>query len=204
MVFLVKVRNMIRAGSLVAIVVGLAIGLSCAPAGAQHFSFSVGSHHGHHGHHHHHHGWHGHYHWYHPHYDHVYVYPQPRVTYVQPATVLPYQPTVTAAPTPATPTATVQIWNSAGQRVPVVFLANSRNVTLSDGQSHTLYGAGAQTIEFDRGGGYGTARYELAAGEYEFTLTSRGWDLAKKSDGAAVSSRPEVPKNSLPASGLVR
>jgi hypothetical protein len=188
-----KVANMIRFGWLVALV----IGLLSEPVQAQHFSFSVGSHHGHYGHHHHHHDWSWHY--CRPYYDPIYVYPAPRVTYVQP-TVVPYQPVV-QTPTPA---ATVQIWNAAGQRLPVAFLANARSVTLSDGQSHTLYGADKQTIEFDRGGGYGTARYELAAGEYEFLLTSRGWDLVARTGSTATASRPSVPQNTLPAGTAVR
>jgi hypothetical protein len=176
---------------------------------AQSFSFSIGGYPHCHGHHHH--CW-GSPYWYGPHVDYVYLYPppRPRVTYVQP--VQPYQarvePTIpyAASSTPAAglsqPPAsqTLQIWNSAAQRSSVAFLANSQNMTLADGQSHTFYGGGTRTIEFDRGGSYGTARYELASGQHEFVLTSRGWDLVPKSDRPApIALQPIVPKNSLPA-----
>lgn len=41
--------------------------------------------------------------------------------------------------------------------------------------------AGQQwTVDFDRGGGNGTAQYELTSGWYEFTPTAKGWELYKK------------------------
>jgi len=35
-------------------------------------------------------------------------------------------------------------------------------------------------IEFDRGGGYGSARYGMTDGQYKFALTSNGWELYHK------------------------
>ena len=36
------------------------------------------------------------------------------------------------------------------------------------------------SIEFDRGGNFGMARYQLSEGYYFFSLTERGWELFKK------------------------
>jgi hypothetical protein len=38
----------------------------------------------------------------------------------------------------------------------------------------------ARLIEFDRGGGFGQARYTLTEGTYAFTLGDRGWDLVQQ------------------------
>lgn len=44
----------------------------------------------------------------------------------------------------------------------------------------TLPGTTTWTIEFDRGNGFGTARYTLSEGYYYFKSTERGWELYKK------------------------
>jgi hypothetical protein len=35
-------------------------------------------------------------------------------------------------------------------------------------------------VSFDRGGKYGTARYTVTDGTYQFVLTDKGWDLVRK------------------------
>lgn len=183
-------------------------------AAAQGFSFSIGHGHGHH----HHHGWHHHHHcwddpfWCGPHFDYVYVAPPPvvrrEIRYVQPVErvvetrveVPRMNSSVTAAAS-----SNLQIWNACGRRVPVGFLADGQSVSLSDGQSHTFYGAGARTIEFDRGGDYGTARVELTGGQYEFLVTSRGWDLVPRGDPAGnVAQKASAPRNALPGGSTSR
>jgi len=184
-------------------------------AQAQSFSFSIG-----HGHDHHHHGW---YHdhcwhdpfWYGPHFDYVYVAPPPvvrrEIRYVQPieettveTRVLPPRVSGTSrAATPATAKSTaeapLQIWNSSGRRSSVAFLADGQQLALSDGQSHTFYGGGTRTIEFDRGGDFGTGRVLLTEGQYEFVVTNRGWDLVRRGEAAgSIATRPITPKNELP------
>jgi hypothetical protein len=192
----------------VSIVVLLALAPSAA--WAQHWSFSIG--HGHH----HHHGWHD-YHchdpfWCGPHYDYLYVAPPPlvrrEIRYVEPVQettvetrVLP--PKVTArqpAATTATAKAPLQIWNSAGRQASVAFLVDGQEVSLSDGQSHTFYGGGSRTIEFDRGGNFGTGRVVVNQGQYEFVVGDRGWDLVRRGVGGdSIATRPITPKNELPA-----
>jgi hypothetical protein len=186
-----------------------AVGVCSLPnwAAAQGFSFSIG--HGHH----HHHGWHHHHHcwddpfWCGPHFDYVYMAPPPvvrrEIRYVQPVERVVETrveaPRVSSTVTVAS--SNLQIWNACGRRVPVGFLADGQPVSLSDGQSHTFYGGGARTIEFDRGGDYGTARVELTGGQYEFVVTSRGWDLVQRGDAAGnVAQKASAPRNALPGS----
>lgn len=196
--------------------VGAALcGLSSV-AQAQSFSFSVG--HGHH-----HHGCYD-YHcydpfWYGPHFDYVYVAPPPvvrrEIRYVQPieettveTRVLPPRVSTTSrAATSATAKSTVeaplQIWNSAGRRSSVAFLVDGQEVALSDGQSHTFYGGGSRTIEYDRGGSFGTGRVVVTEGQYEFVVANRGWDLVRRGIGAdSVAARPITPRNELPEGEL--
>jgi hypothetical protein len=187
-------------------------------ADAQHFSFSLG--HGHH-----HHGWNHGYHYDHcwhdpwywgPHVDYVYVPPpRPRVVYVQPperevrvesAPLAMNEPKWSAVPAskPAS-SSTLQIWNASGQRLPVSFLVDSKEIELSDGQSHSLRGDKQRVVEFDRGGTYGTARYAITDGQYEFVITDRGWDLVrKKSIEGGISLKPIVKKNTLPGESVTR
>jgi hypothetical protein len=173
---------------------------------AQHLSISFGHHHGWH---HHHHCWDP---WFWgPHYDLVYVVPppRPRVVYVEPA-VKNLRPDAPRTSAPSSWNAanaerpaeyrTLQIWNGAGRKIPVAFLVNAQQVELADGQSHSFHGGGTRVVEFDRGGNFGTARYELTGGQYEFIITSRGWDLVPKADSTTpISLRPIVRKNALPA-----
>ena len=195
------------------------LGLVPSIAQAQQFSFSIGN-----GHDHHHHGW---YHdhcwhdpyWYGPHFDYVYVAPPPvvrrEIRYVQPieettveTRVLPPRVSstsraATAATAKSTAEAPLQIWNSAGRRSSVAFLVDGQEVALSDGQSHTFYGSGSRTIEYDRGGSFGTGRVLVAEGQYEFVVTNRGWDLVRRGIAAeSVAARPITPRNELPGGEL--
>jgi hypothetical protein len=204
----------------VMLVISAASALAPSEAAAQHFSFSLG--HGHH----HHHGWHHDWHFDHcwhdpwcwgPHVDYVYLAPpRPRVVYVQPpakevrveaAPVSSADSTWTAAAPRSLPanSGTLQIWNGAGRQVPVAFLVDAREVELADGQSHSLHGGQQRIVQFDRGGSFGTARYALTEGEYEFLITPRGWDLVRKRSAAAgISLKPIVKKNVLPEDTVTR
>lgn len=185
---------------------------SARVADAQHFSFSLG--HGHH----HHHGWHYDHCWHDPwywgpHVDYVYVAPpRPRVVYVQPPerevrVEAMNGPKWSAAPasTKSASASTLQIWNGSGQKIAVAFLVDSKEIELADGQSHSLRAGQQRIIEFDRGGSYGTARYAITDGQYEFVITDRGWDLVRKqSDAGGISLKPIVKKNSLPGETVTR
>jgi hypothetical protein len=195
----------------------------CLPAAAQaqSWSFSIGHGHGHH----HHHGWHydSHCHdpfWCGPSIGYYYVptpvvrreirYVQPIEETVQETRVLPPRvnstsQATTSAPAKSAAAAALQVWNSAGGRSSVAFLVDGQEVALSDGQSHTFYGGGSRTIEFDRGGNFGTGRVVVNQGQYEFVVGDRGWDLVRRGVGGdSIATRPITPKNELPVDAARR
>lgn len=186
-----------------------------AVASAQSWSFSIGHGHGHH----HHYDWHHHHcydpFWCGPHFDYVYVTPPPPVVrreirYVEPVQetvvetrVLPPRvnttQTATATRSDAAKQAPLQIWNSAGQRSSVAFLVDGQEIALADGQSHTFYSGGSRTIEYDRGGDFGTGRAIVTEGQYEFVVGDRGWSLVRRGATAGpVAARAAAPRNELP------
>jgi hypothetical protein len=182
------------------------MGIAATTASAQHFSFGISSGHGHH-HHHHHGGWHFDYHdcW-HPHYyypRYVYVEPAPvireRVTYVERAPVVARTEPPLANTLTANTLITVQ--NGSGKNVAVTFLMDAQDVSLRDGEVRSFTGRASRAIEFDRGGDFGSARYDLSPGDYEFVITDRGWDLQRRAvptTAASTAVKPSVRKNALP------
>jgi hypothetical protein len=198
----------------IALAVAASLGFLPSVAQAQHVSFSFGG--GHH---------HGCYHdhfcydpfWYGPQFDYVYVAPPPvvrrEIRYVQPIEETTVETRVLPPRVSSTSNATgfaksggespLQIWNSAGQRSSVAFLVDGQEVALNDGQSHTFYGGGSRTIEYDRGGSFGTGRVVVTQGQYEFVVTKRGWDLVRRGIAAdSVAARPITPRNELPEGEL--
>jgi hypothetical protein len=190
--------------SLFCALVLVSLGLTAAPASAQHFSFGISSGHGHHHHHHHHGGWHFDWHdcWhdhYYPRY--VYAYPAPvireRVYVEREPRVYESRSYSTTAPPAADTLITVQ--NGAGKAVAVTFLMDAQDVSLRDGEQRSFTGRSSRVVEFDRGGDFGSARYDLTPGDYEFVITTRGWDLQRKTSAAAsTAAKPSVRKNALP------
>jgi hypothetical protein len=197
------------------------------------FGFSIGSggHGGHHHHHHGHHrgGWcldYGVGPWWGPAY-----YPPPaviyapppvvqeRVIYVQPqAPPLPVSPysntapratnslTADSSPSLAGSTANddrIVIRNAAGVRLPVAFVVDGQDVELADSGTRTFVGKTQRTIQYDRGGRFGSTQQDLTGGQYEFRITSSGWDLVRRPD-LVPSSRTAIRANSLPESGVAR
>jgi hypothetical protein len=187
-------RSLLLAAALVA------IGLAAQPASAQHFSFGISSGHGHHHHHHHgHHGWHFDYHdcW-HPRY-------YPSYVYVQPAPVIRERVYVERAPVvsrvePPLADTLITVQNGSGKNVAVTFLMDTQDVALRDGEVRSFTGRATRAIEFDRGGDFGSARYDLSPGDYEFVITDRGWDLQRRTAAttASTAAKPGVRKNALP------
>lgn len=161
-------------------------------AKAQHFSFAFGHYGGHYDDWHHH-GW----------YDHwsppphvVYVNPPPpRTVYVVPQTAanqyaapLSAAPAVQASPNTAAaprknttqPGGRIAIKNASGKGVPVAFLVDGNDVELDDRRSQLFASTGSRIIEFDRGDEFGSARYELTPGNYQFLITDLGWQLVRE------------------------
>jgi len=224
---------MLRACKLGTVLFALAaclVALSPIECRAQAFAFSVGSGGGCH---HHHGGWWAGYGfgpgwgpwwgpgWYGPP---AVVYAPPPVVqpiYVQPQTIAPVptptSPYTSAAPPNATVAANtapslaasaahddrIVIRNVAGAQLPVSFLVDNQDVELADGATRTFVGKTHRTIQYDRGGRFGSTQQDLTGGQYEFRITATGWDLVRKPDIAAPS-RTAVRANSLPDSGVAR
>lgn len=142
----------------------------------------------------------------------VYVYPAPVAT-VAPAPVYAAapvpapqtntawktktQPAVNALPTSQRQVTIVR--NPARSGGPVAFVVDDENeVALDEGQSHSLVTGGAYTIEFDRGGDFGSAKKTLGPGVYEFVVTDHGWDLVNPKEVDRTAARPSVKRNELP------
>lgn len=70
---------------------------------------------------------------------------------------------------------------------------------IAAGNRHTARSKAKFIIEFDRGGNFGTAKYELKEGVYEFIVGEKGWDivLTKEDPNAAPPTTP-IKRNSLP------
>ena len=60
-------------------------------------------------------------------------------------------------------------------------ILNKKTTKLPAGQYLQLPTDRAWEIKFDRGQGFGVARYGLVDGPYQFTYTKQGWELVKKS-----------------------
>jgi hypothetical protein len=214
----------------VAIVMSLALSGSMPSfAHADYFGFSFGSggHGGHHGHHHYHHcppAWgisYG-----------VFAPPPPRVVYVEPPIVrerVYVQPTVVQErvilPTPTRSNSVdagyssntlppppnresvdkpIVIRNGSNKGVPVAFVVDNQDEELNDGQTRTFSTTGNRTVEFDRGGNRGVARYELSGGVYSFVVTNNGWDLVRDTETTRTAKQPIPRKNSLPNDSTLR
>jgi|GEM_PF-7118881 len=63
----------------------------------------------------------------------------------------------------------------------VNYTLNQQPFSMGTDFEQTLEAGTTWTIEFDRGGGFGMARYVLSEGYYVFTATDRGWELYKRS-----------------------
>ncbi|MEK6237297.1 MAG: hypothetical protein N2C14_21510, partial [Planctomycetales bacterium] len=71
----------------------------------------------------------------------------------------------------------VVIVNPTYTRTAINFLANNKAHRAEPGQNERLAEARSYLVEFDRGGRYGRARYDLTRGVYIFIPSARGWDL---------------------------
>lgn len=146
--------------------------------------------------------------------------------YIQPQTIVPVSPGYTAAPAPApsapvaaaSPPSTlasntipsnsggttaddrIVIRNAANAQLPVSFVIDGQDVELTDGGTRTFVGKAHRTIQYDRGGRFGSTQQDLAGGQYEFRVTSSGWDLVRRPD-FTPSSRTAIRTNPLPESG---
>jgi hypothetical protein len=157
------------------------------------------------------------------------VQPVVQPVYVQPQTIVPTSPGYTSAPPASAPIAAspapsagtsgmlaantvpslnggttaddrIVIRNAANAQLPVSFVIDGQDVELTDGGTRTFVGKTHRTIQYDRGGRFGSTQQDLTGGQYEFRVTSSGWDLVRRPD-FTPSSRTAIRSNSLPESG---
>ena len=76
----------------------------------------------------------------------------------------------------------------------IFYNLNRAQREIKPGRQHTLSTGASWLVEFDRGGSFGAARYQLTSGIYTFVETSQGWNLVKKSprDSDAALRRPAI------------
>ena len=94
----------------------------------------------------------------------------------------------------------IVIRNAANAQLPVSFVVDGQDVELADGGTRTFVGKSHRTIQYDRGGRFGSTQQDLTGGQYEFRVTSSGWDLVRRPD-FNPSGRTAVRSNALPESG---
>ncbi len=75
---------------------------------------------------------------------------------------------------------TVVLLNPEENAQTVFVLLAGEELSLEAAQQIQFETPEATIVEFDRGGDFGTARYSLDEGVYEFKLTDQGWELYRK------------------------
>ena len=153
------------------------------------------------------------------------VYAPPPVTYIYPApAVQVVQPAFTQAqPSRAEPSSLATSPASSGsavrlnslpaqqQRSSVVLrnpAANAGSVAfrvqdqvdaeLAAGTTRTWSDRASLSVEFDRGGDFGTTRKILRPGAYEFVVTDEGWDLVATVTPVVSGRSASLQKNTVP------
>jgi hypothetical protein len=213
------IRRLLALGFACACLFGSAAGTSHAQWAVD-FAFGGGGPHCHHRPH-----WHGGYYggyygWYRPYPYYVApapVYVQPIVT--QPVAVPVAYPAAAAATPPAatasiaatqpslrtntlpTTQRAVRLKNPSDSGGNVSFVVDGKSeVSLQPGDMQALNSKNSYTVEFDRGGNFGTARRELVEGTYEFVVTENGWDLERLPTEPTPTGglEPVVRRNTLP------
>ena len=155
------------------------------------------------------------------------VQPVVQPVYIQPQTIAPVSPGYSSAqPVPPGPVASapassstlspnaipassggtsaddrIVIRNASNAQLPVAFVVDGQDVELTDGATRTFVGKTHRSVQYDRGGRYGSTQQDLTGGQYEFRVTSSGWDLVRRPDFNPSTSRTAVRSNSLPDSG---
>jgi len=113
--------------------------------------------------------------------------------------------TIVANPMPAPPregaSLPIKIMSPEDAGAPIAYSVNEFEYTIEPGESQTLINDREWVIEFDRGGDFGTARYTLYPGTYEFALAKNGWEVYHDADVGKLMPPAEGgthTKNTLP------
>lgn len=128
-------------------------------------------------------------------------YSRPHTTYYSPNPSSYVAPNV--LPRPASPQyngGPIEIRVAGDAQGSVNYALNEFSYQIGAGQSQTIQSDRAWTITFDRGGGFGAAKYSLTPGVYEFSVTERGWELHKqRSAQPQLTTAPSAPPPPGPA-----
>jgi hypothetical protein len=76
--------------------------------------------------------------------------------------------------------ANIQIVNPVQTGIALTYTLNGTQYSIRHGETQNLPSDRTWMIEFDRGGQFGSARYNLAPGVYTFSPTDRGWELYQR------------------------
>lgn len=90
---------------------------------------------------------------------------------------------VPSNPLPEAPTApgtAVVVANPMKNDASISFVADGRRFTLAPGYQQVVRRGGTVEVRFDRGGSFGTARYTLRNGSFQFLVGDEGWNLFRK------------------------
>lgn len=69
------------------------------------------------------------------------------------------------------------IMNPASNTVDIAYVINNASQTTQAGSNHLFPGTGKWVAQFNRGPGFGDAKYSLTEGSYFFANTDHGWEL---------------------------
>ena len=92
-----------------------------------------------------------------------------------PTATLP--PSPPSAPVPTFQSAEVKIVNPAATAFTLAYFIDGQLHRLESGKAEDVEIGPNSTIEFGRGGDFGTAKYSLSAGTYTFGSGANGWEL---------------------------
>ena len=102
-------------------------------------------------------------------------------------------PASTADPNDRT-TSGLLIMNPPLNKVGIEYVVNGQNFSTPAGYNQAIPGTGNWIAQFNRGPGFGDARYALTEGTYYWAATERGWELYNREFSVTISNA-ENPKS---------
>lgn len=113
-----------------------------------------------------------------------YNYPTPNSmrnapTYIQQASASAVAPVQVNSPVEVSAGDVVILFPTDGSEAVVDYALNGSSYSMRTGQTQRFPNDRRWTIEFNRGGDFGTARYSLSPGTFKFKITDRGRELVR-------------------------
>ncbi len=118
-----------------------------------------------------------------------YDYNQPGQVYAMPAQTVQYPQQATKV---SDGDVTVLV-PSDDPEAAVDYTLNGYPYSMRTGQAQTFPNDRLWTIEFNRGGNFGQARYSLSPGTFKFKQTDKGWELMRAAVVPPMPAQPETP-----------